>query len=324
MKKRLIFLLILLSSTFYINAQRAYIQKDKIEIGEQITLTLEIGTALKDKVEFPVFENFIVPGIEIVKSFDLEEDKANKVFRKQYLITSFEDSLFLLPPFVFKSQTGKTYQTNPLRLRVYPFTPDSAYIRKIDTTQMLPMAELKPPVAAPVTFKEILFRFGWILIVLLILIGGYYWYKRLLKRKKEKTPPLQIETVEQKVPAHITAIRKLDQIKKEQRHLQDDVDPFYTSVSRIIREYLEERFLIPAMESVTSDIIKDFTAAGDFAQIDLLNQRLEALLSLSDRVKFAQNKPDIQENELSLEYAYAFIDATKETETESQYNSENQ
>ncbi len=305
--------LIVLLFLFQISySQRAHLSKKEITVGDQITLTLEIPENSGKNIEFPVFDKTIIPGIEIVNQSDIQRNKKENLLKQTFTITAFDDSLFLIRGFNFIVD-GDTLKTNPLQLKVHYFKPDSAFISKIDTTQQLKIADIKAPIDAPMTFKEFMQRFGWyILIVLLIGILAYIIIRYIKKRKSENKPLFVKE--KPKIPAHIIAIERIEQLKKKELHKKEDLKPFYTELSIIIRMYVEERFHIPALEQITSEIINDFdkTEYGNEA----LKMKLRELLSLADTVKFAKNKPAEHENEIMYEYALSFVNKTKKEENQ--------
>ncbi len=132
-----------------------------------------------------------------------------------------------------------------------------------------------------------------------------------MKKRKSEDKPLFVKE-KPKIPAHIIAVQRIEILKKKELHKKEDLKPFYTELSTIIRMYVEERFHIPALEQITSEIINDFdkTEYGNEA----LKTKLRELLSLADTVKFAKNKPAEHENEIMYEYALSFVNNTKEAE----------
>ncbi len=287
-------------------SQAAILEKDEMLIGDQIKFTLQIDKSKGNDIQFPVFENELIKGIEIIERSEIQEVDKNKSLKQAYLITSFEDSLFLIKPFVFKVD-GKEYKTNPLRLKVSNFKPDSAFVSKIDTTQQIPITDIKSVERAPMTFEEFFSRFWYIFVFILIGILAYFLFSYFKNKPKKKTSIfIKSKPI---IPAHISALDKLEKLKQKQLHKQKELKQFYTEMSNIIRTYIEERFKIPALEQVTSEIINDFNKTK-FANNDM-NNKLRELLSLSDMVKFAKNEPDEYKNEMMFEYAFSFINFTK-------------
>jgi len=307
LKHFILSIIILLPNLLF--SQAAILERGQMLIGDQIKFSLQIDKSKGKDIQFPIFENELIKGIEILEQFDIESIDNNKRLRQSYLITSFEDSLFLFKPFVFIVD-GKEMKTNPLRLQVSNYKPDSAFVSKIDTTQQIPITDIKTIEEAPMTFKEFFNRFWYILIIIILAIAFYFLYKYIMKRRKEEKPIFV--KPKSKIPAHIPALKKLEILKRNKLHKENDLKPFYTQMSNIVRTYIEDRFKIPALEQITSEIIEDFNKT-EFSNEDM-NNKLRDLLSLSDMVKFAKDEPDDYKNEMMIEYAFAFVNFTKEIE----------
>jgi len=302
-------------------SQAAVLEKNNITVGDQIQLHVQIDKSKGEKIEFPVFENNIIDGIEIIKRSEIFETDNQTRLRQTYTITSFEDSLFLIKPFIFKVD-GKEISTNALQLKVTYYKPDSAFISKIDTSNnQIPIADIKPVMNTPMTFNEFIKRF-WMYIIGVIVLVILFFVIRYYLRKIKKDEPIFVKP-EPRIPAHIPALEKLNQLKEKQVHKQSNLKPFYTELSTIIRTYIENRFDIPALESVTTEIIDEFDKT-QYAVPEMIS-KVKDLLSLSDMVKFAKDKPDSYKNELMIEYAFSFINFTKEAEIiEEQTKTENE
>ena len=308
MQKQFLYILFILLPNLLFS-QAAVLEKDKITIGDQIKFSLQIDKSKGKDIQFPIFENDIIKGIEIIERFEIETVDKGKRLRQSYTITSFEDSLFLLKPFKFIVD-GKELETNPLRLQVLNFQPDSAFISKIDTTQQIPIVDIKPQMDTPMTFKELFKRFWLYILILFLGVFAFFLIKYIIKKRKENQPIFF--KPKPRIPAHIPALKSLEALKKKELHKQEDLKPFYTKLSTIVRTYMENRFQILAMESITNEIIKDFNQT-EFASEDM-NNKLRDLLSLSDMVKFAKDEPDNYKNEMMIEYAFSFVNHTKEIE----------
>lgn len=300
-----IFLLSLFNSTF---AQRAYFDKEKITVGDHCILTIIINKDKGKKIVFPVFENNITEGLEIIDKTNVIPCDNGKSLKQEYTVTSFDDSLFIIPPFKIIVDNN-IMETNALKLEVINFIPDSAFLSKIDTSQQIPLADIKKPMDTPMTFNEFMSRF-WFIFLILIIGGLLFWlYKYVNKRKKTiKNEPVVEPLII--ISAHEVAIKQLYELKLSGKHKEKDLNPFYIALSKIIREYIEIRFDIPALESATFEIMREFQKTP-YSEFDI-NNKLRELLSLSDSVKFAKDNPDENINELMFEYAYAFVNYTKQ------------
>ena len=111
------------------------------------------------------------------------------------------------------------------------------------------------------------------------------------------------------IPAHITALERLDQLKSEQLWQSGAFKAYHIQVSDIIREYVENRFRIPVKES-TTDEIKHLLKKTRMDKS--LRKEVVSSLRISDLVKFAKANPLPQENEDCLTIAYKLVELTKE------------
>ncbi len=310
LKSLLIIFCCAFSFSSIINAQNvsasATLDSTTILIGGQIDLKIEVSQPKGAKINFPVFNDTITSNIEIVEKGEVDTiniDNERIVLSQLYRITSFDSGLHYIPPIKFELFDGElksTVDTDPLSLMVVnPFK---------EVNPEKGMFDIKGIQDAPFKLSEIL-EYIYISIGILLLIGlaiwGYLYYKKKHKGGEKvfvKTKPDE--------PAHVIAIRELDKIKEAKLWENNKVKEFYTSVSNILREYIENRYEIPALEQTSIEILTDIKKSGklDKEVFEQLNQVLE----LSDLVKFAKFEPLPDEHALSLMNAYFFIEKTKE------------
>ena len=109
-------------------------------------------------------------------------------------------------------------------------------------------------------------------------------------------------------PAHVIALRELDRLREEKLWQRSEFKTYYTRLTEIIRQYIERRYGIPAMEMTSYEIL-DAWKLEEQPEEDLAAQ-LNRLLNLADLVKFAKEKPLASDNEENLERAYEFVKRT--------------
>lgn len=140
-----------------------------------------------------------------------------------------------------------------------------------------------------------------LLAILLLLALGYFLFKK-------KTQEEELVLIEKPVaPAHYHAIKKLEKLKAEELWKVGQDKEYQTELTYSIREYLENRFDINALESTTGEIkasLKDEVTAEQ--ETELLE-----ILQIADLVKFAKAKPSEDINEDFLRRAFAFVSSTK-------------
>lgn len=122
--------------------------------------------------------------------------------------------------------------------------------------------------------------------------------------------PKEIEEVhvEIKRPAHEIAIEKLHDLGDKELWQKGEVKAYQSELTYIIREYLENRYDIMALESTTDDIVKELSDK-EFDPTDEKN--LREILQVADLVKFAKAKPEASIHQRFLDSAMGFVRKTK-------------
>jgi len=279
---------------------KSSIDTTRILIGDQVNIMLELEQDKKDQYQFPFFRDTIIGNIEIlsVSQIDTQELDQNRVLLQQrILVTSFDTGFYVIPPFYFPNSE----EFDSLRSDAFPL---EVLTLEIDTTKGI--ADIKLPYDVPLSFLEILPY----LIVALLLIGIFIiiWYIIRKRRKKPVLEPIRVKPAE---PAHIWALKNLDNLVKEKLWQKGKVKLYHSRLSEILRYYLEFRFDIRAMEQTTAEIL---TALSEQDTVpEDLSDNLHQSLEQSDLVKFAKWNPLPDENERSMEIAYEFVLKTKKT-----------
>ncbi len=297
-----------LNSFAQIHTAVAKIDTAKILIGEHIRLKVDVRypAELKNNpahtIIWPVYTDTITEKIEIVEQSNIDtslsSDQKTVLLSKTYVITSFDSGFVVIPPLTFYNSldTTRPFETQPLLIEVQTVA--------VDTTQEI--KDIKEPIDVPLTLKELLPYFigGLITIIIILLIILYF-----LKRKK-KAPQI-IEEVKIIEPAHVIALRRLEELNQKKLWQQGKNKEYHSELSEIVRWYIEERYRIPALEQTTGEILVSIRSLALSAE---LREKLQQLLSLSDLVKFAKAQPLPQEHELSMQNAIDFIQQTKVVE----------
>jgi hypothetical protein len=87
---------------------------------------------------------------------------------------------------------------------------------------------------------------------------------------------------------------------------------YYTRLTEILRQYLENRYGILSLELTTSETLEALVKTG--FKKDESYKTLKNVLTGADLVKFAKYKPLGGENEQNLDNAYIFVNMTKASE----------
>ena len=287
----------------------AELDTNAILIGEQTKLILN-ATYKTDrgeiKIDFPKIADTLLKQIEVINKSKVEtyvpdsSDMSQLGQRQTLIITSFDSGYYAIPPFKFiiNGDSTKAIETEPLLFAVNTIP--------VDTT--IAIKDIKPPIEVPFSWKEYLPYVAWSFAILAILTGLFILIRNYLKNRKQKpVPVIQIP----KIAAHVTALEKLEKLREDKLWQAGKLKQYHSELSDILRQYIEHRFFIHAMEQVTDEIMHSFRTAD---VSDELKAKLRNVLFLSDLVKFAKEHPLPNENELSWKNAYEFVMETKKEE----------
>ena len=73
--------------------------------------------------------------------------------------------------------------------------------------------------------------------------------------------------------------------------------PFYSDLTLILRQYLDEQVYEQSLESTTDELVQRLRTLKDANQIELTPEtirNIETILKRADLVKFAKSKPDFE------------------------------
>lgn len=216
-------------------------------------------------------------------------------------ITSFDEGVYELAPImVLRLNTDGVADTlvfEPMRMEVKTMPVDTASFQPHD---------IKGQIRYPLTFAEVLpWAAGVCVVMALIFLVAY------LVRKHKKN----ITEAARKEPAHIVALRKLDQYRGNKLWAPEKQKLFYSGVTDTLREYIASRYEIPAMEMTTAEIFDDMK--GTDVPVELM-QAVKELFERADFVKFAKFTASDDDNASTLPLAVRFVTETYQAEIESE------
>jgi len=217
------------------------------------------------------------------------------------------------------THTQNTYTLVPFQLGALPlFTgamvrldgPGTNYTLTLTGTVVRVVSLL--PGTNQVSFRPIKGRYvpprrhPWWLMVLslllaVVLLSAAAWLRRRVRHRPSpgSSPP---------PPPHETALAELEALRQSPLLTSPDADPFYVALSRVIRQYIEERFAIRAPELTTDEFV---TQAAHAPEMRVEHRRLlEAFLREADMVKFARYELDPEARRRALEAAIRFVKET--------------
>ena len=283
------------------SAQSVEASIDNIEmlVGQQAHVTLKAVAKEDAKVEFPQFKQseYVTPGVEVLSCKPLEDKETDNGLVERsmvYTMTSFDDTLYYIPPMTVKID-GKPYQSKSLALKVVTMEVDTLNVDKFF-----------PPKGVqdnPFLWDEWSLIFWLSVLLLIVLAITYYLFVRL----RDNKPIITHIRIVKKLLPHQKAMKEIEQIKADKMVASENSKEYYTKLTDTLRKYIEERYGFSAMEMTSSEIIERLMATQDQKALDELRQ----LFTTADLVKFAKYSTLINENDANLVNAIDFINQTK-------------
>lgn len=270
-------------------------------IGEQTTLHVGVTVKNGQRVKMPVYQPLdnIIPGIEVVETLTTDTESVDNGFitvRSHYVLTSFDDTLYALPP-IKVNVDGKEYESNKLALKVLAVGVDTLH-----PNQFFPQKDVQENVFLWSEWTNLLILSALLLLMVLAIIAMFI-------RLKSKKPLVFRVRIVKRVPPHQKALNLIEEIKPRSNTVStEDAKYYYTQLTDALRKYMGERFGFNAMEMTSAEIIERLREEKDQQKLD----ELTMLFETSDLVKFAKYSVGASENDRNLISAVNFINETKQ------------
>jgi hypothetical protein len=298
MKKNIYLLLILLSTAVFSQQKRVVTSIDttKNKIGAEFKLTIKTSVDTLSKVVFPNLKN--IGALEVIQSYPIDTVKNKDRYEliKKYGLTQFDSGKYTIPSIkIFIN--SKPFMTDSLLIEVANVQVDTLKQKMYDIKDIV-------PVNTPMSkwWKYLL------ILALLVGIGALvYWYVKKYQKKK-------IEQEVYKTPIE-KATSLLNTLEEKELWQKGEVKAYYSELTDIARNYIEEAIEIPAMESTTAELILGLRAASVKKKMTLSQEtieNLERVLKQADLVKFAKSKPldfEITEDRNKIQKAIVTLDS---------------
>jgi hypothetical protein len=298
----LLFISFILSQAIGFSQERSLTistSKESILIGEQMEMNVVLRGASGDTMLLPLIEDTLITEIEILRRSKVDTafegaQLEQRILSQTYTITSFDSGSFPVSPRVALIN-GEEVESNPFLIAVQTI--------EVDTSKGI--VDIKDIEQVPFSIKEWLQEnWQWIAIGIFLIALITIIALKLSKRK----PKVEPEIIIPERPANEIAAERLEQLKEEKLWQAGKIKLYYSELSDILREYIEHRYLIPALEQTTDEIINGLRHNPDLSP-ELVG-KVRQLLFLSDLVKFAKENPVGNENEMNFSIAESFVKET--------------
>lgn len=279
---------------------KASLDSLQLTMGQQTIARVDIVKSADATSELLVDKNAFPGQVEIIDWLEGDTtDIGNGLveIKRGLLIQSFDSGVYTIPPFLLVSGPD-TIRSNSLSLKVNP----------VDVTALTDIH----PIADVAEFDSkwydwlpdwITDYWVYILLGVLIVAGGVCAYLIMSKKvnvtilpQKKRLPPDQI------------AFNRLNALKEAQLWEKGQEKEYYTRLIDILRDYLQERFGINAMEMTSSQILKALRANKE---TQLSHSCMERVVEIADFVKFAKVRPLPDDNVRAFSDSMQFVEETR-------------
>lgn len=255
---------------------------------------------------FTSAENYRLQGSEI----NFRPNGVNKVYIDTFMLTLYQTGAFTLQPptpnFLAAPKDLEiiTSEFPEIVVGVTSYFLEAVQANKDSMSLEVIKDQMAPIVVNIYTKKKPSDYWIYFLLLGLAILGAIvYWF---VKSRQSKQQIVLLEKPE--APAHYFANKQLTQLRKEELWKVGKDKEYQTQLTYTIREYLENRFDIKALESTTEELKASLTGKVTAEQESMLVE----ILQIADLVKFAKAKPSEDINESFLTKAYDFVKSTQE------------
>jgi hypothetical protein len=208
------------------------------------------------------------------------------------LIQAFDPGMVTLPPFRFALGTD-TAESDIVTLKVTEVDLDSL-------TTINPMESIVAPNSK--WYDVIPDWWYWVVIGLAVVaigVGLYILYRKngsIIIKRKPVIPPYEL------------AIQQLNELRTQKLAELGQEKEYYTRLTDILRQYLDGRFGINAMEMSSTQILYSIKHNDE---TKMSTEQIQQILEIADFVKFAKVRPLPDDNIKTFNSALDFVEATK-------------
>lgn len=274
---------------------RVSADSSRVETGNPYVLHFEVptGSGMPDSMNFEAWSQYI-PAANVLRVGEWRKDQGRLL--KDVTVLFFDADTVVLPPLYIHLAGGDSAVTNEWPVEVYATpSPD-------DMNDLAPIKDIHREKTLWTDYLP------WLIGILLVLcvLAVLYW---LVMRRPKKSA--QSRVVEQ-LP-HELALRRLEQLKQKSWWTSGKVKEHCAELTFILRDYFEQRFGVPALESTSEELLKALHKSA-FPQEYLAD--LKYVLEQADLAKFARGVPGEAFYTYSFDFAQALVRDTIPVEVE--------
>lgn len=275
----------------------ATFDRDKIIIGEQVTLQLKVidvnprTSSLTGWFQFPDSVSHL--GIIKKDPVDTVDVGGLATYLQRITITSFDSGKWPVPLQQIIIQDKESGKQTTLK-------PDSVFLQvlPVDVSNLKDYHDIKDIIDVPKqTDYTLLIAAGVSIMVAILLVV------LILKRKKRPAPVVKKVPKSSRPPLE-EAMYQLKELEKEGLPAKGQTKLYYIKLDEICRQYFEDKLNINIAQLTSDELLP---AVSIYLQAAEARNVYKQLLQLTDAAKFAKYIPGPQENTEALQLAAATL-----------------
>ncbi len=280
-------------------------------IGDSIPLILTVEARKGVSYQLPEFDESTSGGLELKSKQPFKTEVYPQGIRQRtlYVMAGWHAGQFKIPATTIAYQTSSeqrgTIKIAPMTVKLSSVLPKGISEAELLTFNIKGICS---PLGLEPRYSVLKYFLLGALILILVGVLLLFYRRSLLQGQNASKA--------EKEPAHIIALRRLAGLKTMEFSDPASFKIFYFELSECIREYMENRYSIRALEMTTEEFLMRLTTGA------FLNSEQQLLLKdfmqQSDLVKFANHFPSIEEAEKDLGHIEQLVETTKEIPVQSE------
>lgn len=276
------------------------IDTNQIYIGEQVLLKLKVSANANQVIVMPQYpDSQLVKGVEVLSHYTDKSEKLDGGRRisitEAYRITSFDSSLYYIPPIEVQVDDKQYKSSQGLALKV--ITPN------IDTTKVDKIYGPMENAQTIYTWSDLKLPFYiWLFGLVLLVISVYIALQ--IKSNHRIVPKIILKP---EGPPHKIATKRINRLKQKLPKSAEEIHYFYSELTDIIRVYITKRFGFKATAMTTNQVLDRLKNNTPAEMLDELRNLFQA----TDLIKYAGINNVVGDCGKNILVATEYINATK-------------
>lgn len=271
---------------------------NRVAIGDVFRYTI---TASAPYNKFLRFQEMTDDDALEIRRFNSRED-ASGMKTIEFELALWDTGQYTFPPYaveIFNSDStlDQVVMMDSLSVFVFSSIAEDSLFRASGKVDLKPVKS-PVPIDTPLPYRTLVLGAAFLILLALII---FIWFRRTPDRFRFAEPFLDVQ------PPDAVALGKLKDLSKLIDENSTSIKEYYTSLSHILREYIEFAFFVKTLEMTTEEIEMH---ANDLPFGSSRNYEWKEVLKQADMVKYAKEMTTTETIRKDIASAEAFIKNT--------------